>query len=117
MFQDISLSKDMNDRFRQHVSAGEPLDSEYSCMSIILVVCILLCVVDFTIMVLSSGSWPFSQGPVFSLPIEVVLCIILLSYNVILSYNSCKEAIPDSSHFIPHNIVVEDLAGFIICPK
>lgn len=53
MFQDISLSKDMNDRFRQHVSTGEPLD------------------IDFTIMVLSSGSWPFSQGPVFSLPIEL----------------------------------------------
>ena len=30
MFQDMSLSKDLNDRFRQHISAsGDPLDCEF----------------------------------------------------------------------------------------
>ncbi|XP_019851014.1 PREDICTED: cullin-1 isoform X2 [Amphimedon queenslandica] len=55
MFQDMSLSKDLNDKFRQHLSAGDSaLDS-----------------VDFSIMVLSSGAWPFTQGPSFSLPLEL----------------------------------------------
>lgn len=54
MFQDMSLSKDMNDRFKQHTTTTEPaLD------------------VDFSIMVLSSGAWPFTQGPPFQIPPEL----------------------------------------------
>ena len=33
--------------------------------------CERLLVVDFTIMVLSSGSWPFQQSASFTLPTEV----------------------------------------------
>jgi cullin 1 len=54
MFQDIGVSKDLNEHFRNHlVSSNEPLD------------------LDFGIQVLSSGSWPFQQSCTFSLPIEL----------------------------------------------
>ncbi|KAK3881618.1 hypothetical protein Pcinc_013948 [Petrolisthes cinctipes] len=54
MFQDIGVSKDLNDQFRKHlVSSNEPLD------------------LDFTIQVLSSGSWPFQQSQTFTLPHEL----------------------------------------------
>ncbi|CAI7988728.1 Cullin-1 [Geodia barretti] len=54
MFQDMSLSKDLNERFKNRIAtSGEPLD------------------VDFSINVLSSGSWPFQQGPPFALPLEL----------------------------------------------
>jgi cullin 1 len=54
MFQDMSLSKDLNERFKSRIAtSGEPLD------------------VDFSINVLSSGSWPFQQGPPFALPLEL----------------------------------------------
>ena len=51
MFQDVGVSKDLNDQFRTHLqNSNEPLD------------------IDFQIQVLSSGSWPFQQSCVFSLP-------------------------------------------------
>lgn len=58
MFQDIGLSKDLNEQFRRHLqNSNEPLD------------------IDFQIQVLSSGSWPFSQSCVFSLPTELERCV------------------------------------------
>ncbi|CAG0922208.1 unnamed protein product [Notodromas monacha] len=57
MFQDIGLSKSLNERFQEHVrTSGEALE------------------VDFSIQVLSSGSWPFTQGPVFNLVPELDKC-------------------------------------------
>ncbi|CAG0897301.1 unnamed protein product, partial [Darwinula stevensoni] len=54
MFQDIGVSRDLNDQFRQHIdNSGEPLE------------------IDFSIQVLSSGSWPFQQGTTFTLPTEL----------------------------------------------
>ncbi|KAI8497040.1 Cullin-1 [Branchiostoma belcheri] len=54
MFQDIGVSKDLNEQFKKHLEkSGEPLD------------------VDFSIQVLSSGSWPFQQGASFTLPSEL----------------------------------------------
>ncbi|GLH00123.1 Cullin-1, partial [Gryllus bimaculatus] len=54
MFQDIGVSKDLNEAFRKHlVNSNEPLD------------------IDFSIQVLSSGSWPFQQSFTFSLPTEL----------------------------------------------
>ncbi|KAL1132773.1 hypothetical protein AAG570_010725 [Ranatra chinensis] len=54
MFQDIGLSKDLNEQFRTHLAkSNEPLD------------------IDFSIQVLSSGSWPFQQSLNFSLPTEL----------------------------------------------
>merc|ERR1711902_393061 len=58
MFQDIGVSKDLNENFKRHLSnTGEPLD------------------IDFSIQVLSSGSWPFQQSCVFSLPPELERCV------------------------------------------
>ncbi|KAG7173036.1 Cullin-1-like [Homarus americanus] len=54
MFQDIGVSKDLNDQFRKHLAcSNEPLD------------------LDFAIQVLSSGSWPFQQSQTFTLPHEL----------------------------------------------
>ncbi|KAF4526090.1 hypothetical protein B566_EDAN007584 [Ephemera danica] len=54
MFQDIGLSRDLNEQFRQHLTnLNEPPD------------------IDFSIQVLSSGSWPFQQSFSFSLPTEL----------------------------------------------
>lgn len=53
MFQDIGVSKDLNEQFRKHVNSTDPLD------------------LDFVIQVLSSGSWPFQQSCTFSLPAEL----------------------------------------------
>lgn len=53
MFQDISVSKELNDSFKNFLTSSEPLD------------------VDFSIQVLSSGSWPFQQSCTFSLPQEL----------------------------------------------
>merc|ERR1711994_864586 len=60
-FQDIGVSKDLNEQFRRHLNetlkSNEPLD------------------IDFQIQVLSSGSWPFQQSCVFSLPSELERCV------------------------------------------
>ena len=57
LLQDIGVSKDLNEHFRKHLTnSNEPLD------------------VDFSIQVLSSGSWPFQQSLTFSLPTEVCVC-------------------------------------------
>lgn len=54
MFQDIGVSKDLNEQFRNHLlKSNEQLG------------------VDFTIQVLSSGSWPFRQSFTLGLPLEV----------------------------------------------
>merc|ERR1712241_880546 len=58
MFQDIGVSKDLNENFKKHLSnSNEPLD------------------IDFQIQVLSSGSWPFQQSCKFSLPTELERCV------------------------------------------
>ena len=58
MFQYIGVSKDLNENFKRHLTnTGEPLD------------------IDFSIQVLSSGSWPFQQSCVFSLPTELERCV------------------------------------------
>lgn len=54
MFQDIGVSKDLNEQFRKHQKDAN--------------VCSEL---DFSIQVLSSGSWPFTQSFTFALPMEV----------------------------------------------
>ncbi|XP_066254887.1 cullin-1-like isoform X2 [Euwallacea similis] len=54
MFQDIGVSKDLNEQFRNHMAnSNESLG------------------IDFSIQVLSSGSWPFQQSVTFSLPSEL----------------------------------------------
>ncbi|EFA06626.2 cullin-1 [Tribolium castaneum] len=54
MFQDIGVSKDLNEQFKSHLlKSNETLD------------------IDFSIQVLSSGSWPFQQSFTFGLPTEL----------------------------------------------
>lgn len=54
MFQDIDVSKNLNDNFKKYlISSNNNLD------------------IDFSIKVLSSGSWPFQQSISFTLPIEL----------------------------------------------
>jgi len=54
MFQDVGVSKDLNEQFRRHMeNCNDSLD------------------IDFSIQVLSSGSWPFTQSFNFSLPSEL----------------------------------------------
>ena len=57
MFQDVGVSKDLNEKFRQHCNSHEPLN------------------VDFHMQVLSSGSWPFQQSCMFALPSELERCL------------------------------------------
>lgn len=54
MFQDIGVSKDLNEKFRENLkTTNTPIE------------------IDFSIQVLSSGSWPFNQSFSFSLPSEL----------------------------------------------
>jgi len=58
MFQDIGVSKDLNEQFKKHLNnSNDPLE------------------VDFQIQVLSSGSWPFQQSCTFTLPSELERCV------------------------------------------
>lgn len=58
MIQDTDTSKDLNNKFKQHMDCSHaPLD------------------IDFQMNVLSSGSWPFTQKYVFSLPAELERCV------------------------------------------
>lgn len=70
--QDIGVSKDLNEAFRRHLTnSAEPLD------------------IDFSIQVLSSGSWPFQQSFTFSLPSEVKYAsktLIFLSLSPIIYF-------------------------------
>lgn len=54
MFQDIGLSKDLNEKYKTFVKEN-----------------VLPNLIDFSILVLSSGSWPFIQSHQFSLPSEL----------------------------------------------
>jgi len=65
LLQDIGVSKDLNEHFRKHLTnSNEPLD------------------IDFSIQVLSSGSWPFQQSLTFSLPTEVCVCVAVITVLV-----------------------------------
>ncbi|XP_054940646.1 cullin-1-like [Physeter macrocephalus] len=53
MFQDMGASKYLNEQFKKLLTNSEPLG------------------LDFSIQVLSSGSWPFQQASTFALPSEL----------------------------------------------
>jgi len=74
LLQDIGVSKDLNEHFRKHLTnSNEPLD------------------IDFSIQVLSSGSWPFQQSLTFSLPTEVCVyeyvCVCVTMITVLVEYS------------------------------
>lgn len=85
MFQDIGISKDLNDKFKQRTKASEHPNE-----------------IDFSIQVLSSGSWPFSQSFHFSLPSELERSVqrfnnfyadVHSGRKLIWLYNMCKGEI------------------------
>lgn len=65
MFQDIGVSKDLNEQFKAHVQSQQNDNSSWSGGLDI----------DFSIQVLSSGSWPFQNSINFSLPMELEKCV------------------------------------------
>ena len=106
MFQDVGVSKDLNEHFRKHLAhSNDSLDSKlniYLCFwesslssngfHYVLGYAgfwisyrnIFLLVVDFSIQVLSSGSWPFQQSCSFVLPHEVIfLTTIYFDFSLI----------------------------------
>ena len=97
MFQDIGVSKDLNEQFRRHLNetlSNEPLDIDFQ-IQVNLSFCVVSlgwvqysifrimlyaafgnpCIFWFVLQVLSSGSWPFQQSCVFSLPTELERCV------------------------------------------
>lgn len=63
MLQDIDVSKGLNKHFARHLDeSNEALD------------------IQFNIKVLSAGLWPFQQSSTLSLPSEVRICKIIISY-------------------------------------
>ncbi|XP_031637973.1 cullin-1-like [Contarinia nasturtii] len=85
MFQDIGISKDLNDKFKARTKSSD-VPSE----------------IDFSIQVLSSGSWPFSQSFNFSLPSELERSVQHFNHfyadvhsgrKLIWLYNMCKGEI------------------------
>ena len=95
MFQDIGVSKDLNEQFRRHLSetlSNEPLDIDFQIQVSgvekklalreiklyfisIAFDSLEIIFIYIYIQVLSSGSWPFQQSCVFSLPTELERCV------------------------------------------
>jgi len=70
MFHDRSLSKNINDQYRTYCEDRHPngigMSILNNCDD-----CIVYFLIDFSVMVLTSNSWPFSVSPSLVLPIEV----------------------------------------------
>lgn len=58
MFTDTSLSKDITEKYKQHLATKN-----------------VNLGLDFSIMVLGSGAWPFTQSPIFDIPVPLTKCM------------------------------------------
>ena len=82
MFQDIVVSKSLIDQYRTYC---ENLRLDDICMNsinnlyLILYFVFFSHLVNFSVMVLSSNSWPFSAPPNFVLSLEVNIFIFLIN--------------------------------------
>lgn len=79
MFQDIGVSKDLNEQFRNHMANSNESLGKTALLTLLLphLTHWSRCAgIDFSIQVLSSGSWPFQQSFTFSLPSEVSSCVL-----------------------------------------
>ncbi len=92
MFQDIGLSKDLNEKYKNFMKENSLNNS-----------------IDFHILVLSSGSWPFIQSSTFALPSEVSFFDNLLSFGahllilvwVFSSANRSSDSTASIQSYIP----------------
>lgn len=79
MFQDVGVSKDLNEQFRNHLQkSNEPLDIDFQIQVLFISFKTFSPLISFNkieLQVLSSGSWPFQQSCVFSLPAELERCV------------------------------------------
>lgn len=82
MFQDMSISKDLNEKFREKTNESNVPNE-----------------IDFNVQVLSSGSWPFTQTCPFQLPSELERSVqrfhtfyagLHSGRKLIWLYNMCK---------------------------
>lgn len=65
MFSDMNTSKGLNAKFKTHLDNSDTtLNSTTSVCGVFLTVL----AVDFTTLILSTGSWPFNQGYELQLP-------------------------------------------------
>lgn len=82
-FQDIGVSKDLNEQFRRHLTkSNETLD------------------IDFSIQVLSSGSWPFQQSFTFGLPTEVIFIMYFIMERLGIFFVVAGEERPQIHKFL-----------------
>jgi hypothetical protein len=72
MFQDIGVSKNLIDQYRTYCEKRKLDDiGKNKIIEIANLILFYSFSVDFSVMVLSSNSWPFSAAPNFVLPPEV----------------------------------------------
>jgi hypothetical protein len=92
------VSKDLNEQFKSHLSkSNETLD------------------IDFSIQVLSSGSWPFQQSFTFGLPTEVKRVATVTSERPV--FCSSSEVFIDLQIFTLASIQAGSSTGCTICRK
>lgn len=83
MFTDMSLSRDLLDRFKNHAEEKH-LDLAGGLFQIFLKK--LIKTVDFSVLVLATGSWPLQPPSTnFSIPKEVCFSICSKFYNTVAS--------------------------------
>ena len=61
MFQDVGLSKELNEKFRKDLSSSSTTLN-----------------LDFNVQILTSGFWPLKQSISFKIPSVVCICILYL---------------------------------------
>jgi hypothetical protein len=72
MFQDIGVSKTLIVEYEKYCESNQVTGiGSINRQEIISKIFAGFFLVDFSVMVLSSNSWPFSASPTFALPIEV----------------------------------------------
>jgi len=94
MFQDIGVSKNLIDQYRTYCEKRKLEDiGKNKTIEIDIFILFNLFSVDFSVMVLSSNSWPFSAPPNFVLPPEVKYEYFKFSYLFNYSFSSNEHLI------------------------
>jgi len=83
MFQDIGVSKNLIDQYRTYCEKRKLDDIGMIDRIGGLFILKFFILVDFSVMVLSSNSWPFSAPPNFVLPAEVKFSLLIFQIIII----------------------------------